>query len=63
MKEILNKIVDNASIFMVKARCFDLHSDKKKVLKDMADNIDNIYELFEKLLERYKENSNEINND
>lgn len=58
MKEILNKITDNASTLMVKALNFDLHGDKKKVLKDMADNIDNIYELFERLLERYRENSN-----
>lgn len=58
MKEILNKITDNASTLMVKALNFDLHGDKKKALKDMADNIDNIYELFERLLERYRENSN-----
>lgn len=58
MKEILNKIADNASILMVKTQCWDLHSDKKKLLKDIADNIDNIYEHFEKLLEKYKENSN-----
>lgn len=63
MKEILNKIADSASILMVKAQCFDLHDDKKKALKDMADCIDNAYELFEKLLEKYKGSSDEINND
>lgn len=57
MKEILNKIADNASVLMVKAQCFDLHNDKKTVLKDMADCIDNAYKLFEKLLEKYKEKS------
>lgn len=63
MKQILNKISDNASTLMVKAFNFDLYIDKKKVLKDMADNIDSIYKLFEKLAEKHKENGNEINND
>lgn len=57
MKEILNKIADSTSMLMVKAQFFDLHDDKKKVLKDMADCIDNVYELFENLLKKYKEDN------
>ena len=59
MNKTLNKIADTCSIIMVKAQCFDLHDDKKEVLKDMAEQIDSIYENFAILLKEFKDASNE----
>lgn len=61
MNETLNKIADTCSILMVKTKCFDLYNDKKEVLKDMAKQIDSIYENFAILLKKFKEESNERN--
>lgn len=48
-KQIFENIADAASLLMVKAKCFDLHDDRVKLLEDIKTQIDLINDNFSKL--------------
>ena len=55
LSKIADKMADKSSMLMVKAKCIDLHDNKQKVLKEMAELIDDIYDTYESLLKHLKE--------